>query len=213
MVGREKISNSYKRAPSTKEPNKLFIISVEGANDEPKYFEALKDEFKLNVKFDYVVTSPKNDVENAGSKSAPNHVIRRLTKKISEKSTFNIKNGDEAWLVIDYDRWGKVLHDVINEAETNKYNLAISNISFNTWLYMHNDKWDCEIKAQCCSSECKKCSTDITKNGYKELARRASVAIQNAKTCETATTQRSKTQIPPCPGSRMYKLLESLRIS
>lgn len=211
MVSRYK--KKYERAGLEEETNKIFIISMEGAVDEDKYFEALKDEYNLNVRFEYITTCPSDDTENPGTKSAPNHVLNRLRSKINEKETFNINKGDEAWLVMDFDRWGSTIHNVISDAERLGFGIAISNISFNTWLFMHDEDWNCSSVTDCSSSKCKKCSSVVLRSGYTNIVKKINIAVTNAKNCETQSSLSSCSQIPPKPGSRVYKLIEKLGVS
>lgn len=210
MVNRKK--EDFTRVSKNESPNKIFVISVEGASDEPSYFEALNNIYKINIRFEYVITSPNDDDTCTGTKSAPNHVIRRLKKKIETIETFDLKKGDQAWLVMDRDKWGGILYSTIQEAHINHFNLAISNISFNTWLYMHDNDWICTNAPDCCSKKCKKCSQNILKKDFDSIVSNVRNAVDRAKKCETSASENSETEIPPCPGSRVYKLIEELGI-
>ena len=77
---------------------KLLLICCEGAETEPQYFAAWAYDFP-RVKI--CVRSPPND------QSAPAHVIEHAKHQMRK---LRFENSDEAWLVVDRDRWpGKQL--------------------------------------------------------------------------------------------------------
>lgn len=111
---------------------KIFLISTEGTETEPRYFEALRnnriiDRFRVVVE---VIGTPKETND-----SAPEYVIQRLAEAKAEHHLTDI---DECWLVLDVDRWGdKKLSDVTKQAHQSGYGLAVSNPCFEVWLLLH----------------------------------------------------------------------------
>jgi hypothetical protein len=54
-----------------------------------------------------------------------------------DENAVNVAKSDRVWLVLDTDRWGKTLHDLAKECETQGWGLALSNPCFEVWLILH----------------------------------------------------------------------------
>jgi len=105
------------------------------------------------------------------------------------------------------------LNEVVEKAKNKEYNVAVSNRCFETWLVMHQDAWSaktCESCAPTKSEECKRCYNDLHNGQYRKSLALLEHAVFNAKSVETEETLIS--EIPPMPGSRVYKFIEALGI-
>jgi hypothetical protein len=119
------------------EPTRVIIISCEGSNTEPEYFEAIKEKLKDNisslVKIELV---PK--LSNA---SEPKHVLDNLQAFV-DKYDFS-KGHDSLWLVCDREKvidrktGKKGLLEVIPLCKEKGYSIALSNPLFEFWLLLH----------------------------------------------------------------------------
>lgn len=128
------------------EPRKILVISCEGRNTEPEYFETvvrkLSNHLKHLVKVDIV-----NEDVNA---SSPEKVLLKLEEHVESKYDFKEKV-DILWLVIDresvHSRKKQIL-EIIPQCAKKGYSLAITNPLFEFWLLMHVTdvaKYDKEI--------------------------------------------------------------------
>ena len=72
-----------------------IVLSCEGEVTEPEYFNNLNS-MSSTVVFEIV--------ENDGTGSDPDHVLSRMKRHLKSNS---LEEGDEAWLVMDQDKWTK----------------------------------------------------------------------------------------------------------
>ena len=104
-----------------------IVLSCEGEVTEPEYFNNLNS-MSSTVVFEIV--------ENDGTGSDPDHVLSRMKRHLKSNS---LEEGDEAWLVMDQDKWTKKnmkkSHDWENEKTC--HHLAISRRRFEDWLKLH----------------------------------------------------------------------------
>ena len=105
---------------------KLFVIAVEGVKTEPEYFAIFKD---YSSEFHVKCLKSRH-------KNAPLHVLRRMKDYLKQEG---LRTSDEAWLVVDKDKWTDEqlaqLH-CWEQSECN-YGLAVSNPKFEYWLLLH----------------------------------------------------------------------------
>jgi hypothetical protein len=105
-----------------------MLIVVEGAECEPRYFNALRSLWRLSSIL--VKPCPRG--------TDPNSIVRfakdALLEARSEKSPFK-----EVWVVFDHERHGDNPHllQAINMAGGNSIRVALSNPSFEYWLIIH----------------------------------------------------------------------------
>ncbi len=102
---------------------KLIFVFCEGKNREKDYFEffeAKSSRLKIEV-------FPPNE-----SQSAPIRILSQAIEVLRERKKEKI---DEVWFVVDTDRW--VLHDFLTECGRKRFNVVVSNPSFEVWLYFH----------------------------------------------------------------------------
>jgi hypothetical protein len=182
---------------------RLFIIATEGAKTEKSYFESFGNS-RLKVE---VVTAGEDN------KSAPEYVIERLDE-FSKK--YDLSTDDSLWLVLDVDRWGdEKLSTVCREAKQKKYQLAISNPCFETWLCLHfgdldpNDTTCKDFKKRLRSLLGNYNSSNLDPTQFMD---KVAEAIERAKELHPNI----KENWPPTIGSHVYRLMamiiESMQI-
>ncbi len=107
--------------------NRLFVVVAEGCVTEPKYFNILKRRYSTALDIKCL---------KKGDRSAPTHVLKRIKQYLNNIS---LREGDQAWLVIDRDNWkDEQLRPLIawqNEADNR--GVAVSNPKFEYWLLLH----------------------------------------------------------------------------
>lgn len=108
----------------------LIIIAAEGEKTEKKYFESdIFRSHRVQVKV----------LETHNGLSAPQHVLKRL--KTFAKDV-DLQSDDQLWLMVDKDRSSDaLLSGVCTTARSLNVKLAVSNPSFELWLYLHLDDW------------------------------------------------------------------------
>lgn len=124
---------SYKE--ESEEPEKVIIISCEGRNTEPEYFNNLKIILKdhISAVIDVRVV-PKDD-----NKSSPEDVVCKLDEYLLEKYDYKYEY-DQLWIVWDrekVDSRKKEILKMLPKCKEKNYNIALSNPLFEFWLLMH----------------------------------------------------------------------------
>ncbi len=105
---------------------KLFLLAVEGRKTEPQYFSLFSDrQAVIQIK-----CLKSND------NSSPEYVLKRMTTYLSRAE---IRDSDEAWLVVDKDQWTDAQLGLLHTWAQKRvnYGLALSNPSFEYWLLLH----------------------------------------------------------------------------
>ncbi|MDD4349314.1 MAG: RloB family protein [Opitutales bacterium] len=151
----------FRRKVEFEERNHFIVISMEGAETEPKYFGAFctPRDGKTQIKL----------VPNPNHKSNPKDVLQRL-KVFFNKKGYSNNNGDKGWMVIDRDSWTEdELNQVHRQAREAGFSVALSNPCFELWLYLHLHDW----KSFCDRGECQRSLAELlcgyssrTKGGY-----------------------------------------------
>jgi hypothetical protein len=119
------------------EPTRVIIISCEGTNTEPEYFEAIKEKLKDNISSLIEIEL----VPKPSNASEPKDVLDNLQAFV-DKYDFN-KGHDSLWLVCDREKvvdrkTGKRgLLEVIPLCKEKGYSIALSNPLFEFWLLLH----------------------------------------------------------------------------
>jgi len=119
------------------EPTRVIIVSCEGSNTEPEYFEAIKDKLKQNISSLIKIEL----VPKITEASEPKDVLDNLQRYV-EKYDFS-KGYDSLWLVCDREKviarktGRKGLLEVIPLCEEKGYSIALSNPLFEFWLLLH----------------------------------------------------------------------------
>ena len=84
---------NFRRPIGERPHRKLFIVATEGDKTEPQYFAILNDHHS----FIRIV-----DCIKSKHHSSPPQVLKRMEDRLRQE---NLKNSDEAWLVVDKDQW------------------------------------------------------------------------------------------------------------
>lgn len=119
------------------EPTRVIIISCEGTNTEPEYFEAIKEKLKDNISSLIEIEL----VPKPNNASEPKDVLDNLEAFV-EKYDFN-KDHDSLWLVCDREKviarktGKKGLLKIIPLCEDKGYSIALLNPLFEFWLLLH----------------------------------------------------------------------------
>ncbi len=186
----------FKRPIGQRRYKKLFVIASEGAKTEPQYFKMLN---AIDSVIHFKCLKNKHD-------SSPNGVLKLMKGHIRSNS---LKKTDEAWLVIDKDRW---TDQQINQLyswseEKDSYNLALSNPKFEYWLLLHFENGSGISSSRNCSERLERYLPDYNKDIQEtKLKPKIRQATERAKAKDT----------PPCPdwprrtGTTVYKLVEKL---
>lgn len=183
----------------TRRYERLYLIAVEGSLTEPGYFDM----------FD--CQAIKVACLCAKGKSSPPEVLKRMKGRIDRES---MRAGDEAWLVVDKDRWTdeqlSELHGWVGAQtkEIVKRGLAVSNPKFELWLLLHFQDVDSGCSARSCTNELAQHLPGYDKRISTEAftEERIGEAVRRAKALDT----------PPCrdwprtAGTTVYRLVESL---
>lgn len=119
----------------SREPERVIIISCEGSNTEPEYFETIKEKLSDYIS---VLLQIKIVPKEAGA-SEPKDIIRNLENYIGEQYDYK-SDYDEMWVVWDREkvegRKAKILK-ILPECKAKNYNIAITNPLFEFWLLLH----------------------------------------------------------------------------
>ena len=139
MAGRLRINTDFgKRAveSESKEPKEVYVISIAGeGKTEEQYFDGIKD---LNTNSVVKVERLEKEDE-ADTKSHPKHVLDLLNERKKRWEEYGI-DPNELWMVVDRDKQSvseEQLTEIIEECCKNRYNLALSNPTFEFWLLLH----------------------------------------------------------------------------
>lgn len=122
-----RVRRPFKR-PSGKRDCNLIVIATEGRKTEPQYFEGLKKKYR-NRKIHVEI------LEKDTNARSPEKVLSFLNEF---KDEYTLKDNDELWMVIDFDRWGERKLAICNsKCKQKKYKMAVSNPCFELWLLLH----------------------------------------------------------------------------
>jgi RloB-like protein len=120
-------------------PYRYFVIASEGADTERIYFEGLKTWLEAaglvdkRIKIEYL----ERVTEKERTESSHKAVIGQLD---DYKKTYQLKQNDKLWLVIDRDMQNNPIKNISNIAticQQKGYFLALSNPNFELWLLLH----------------------------------------------------------------------------
>jgi len=118
-----------------KEPQKVIIISCEGSNTEPEYFETIKHKLykDISVLLEIEIVPKKSHA------SDPKSIVCNLDEYIEEKYGYQGEH-DEMWVVLDREKVQsrkKNILEMIPICQEKNYHIAITNPLFEFWLLMH----------------------------------------------------------------------------
>jgi hypothetical protein len=120
-------------------------VATEGSVTEPAYFNILNS-FTTNV--DVKILKRKEA-------TAPTGVLREMKRYIANS---DIRKGDEAWLVVDKDKWtDEQIEEIYKWSESDsKYGFALSNPKFEYWLLLHFDDGNDVTSSRYCDERLRK---------------------------------------------------------
>jgi hypothetical protein len=117
------------------EPERIIIISCEGRNTEPEYFNCIKTKLSEHISaLLEIKVIDKNDND-----SSPQHVVRKLQQFITDKYDYK-SDFDEMWIVCDREKVEsrkRDLEKIFPLCAENNFSVAITNPLFEFWLLLH----------------------------------------------------------------------------
>jgi len=117
------------------ETERLLVISCEGSNTEPEYFETIKEKLHEYIS---VLLEIKVIPKEAGA-SEPQDVVCNLEAFIEEEYDYQ-SDYDEMWVVWDREKVEsrkQAILDILPECREKNYNIALTNPLFEFWLLLH----------------------------------------------------------------------------
>ncbi|HRI70555.1 MAG TPA: RloB family protein [Polyangium sp.] len=188
---------------------RLYVVVVEGAKTEPKYFNALQEHDLIpKHKVHIEVVSPIDH------KSAPKYLIACAEEKFN-----SIKSrlpDDECWIVFDVDKHSgsdriEQIYSALHDAENQKWFVALSNPCFEVWHLLHitDDLTGIDDGAATAEKRLRDLLGGYSKNNVPRPCLNAE-ALRNAIVRGKARDTDPKSPIPQLPGTRVYRLVEKL---
>ena len=160
-----------KRLQSTPQTNikKTFYIATEGTKTEPIYFEYI-DRFREDIQLKII-----------GAGKSPKGVQTKIENHLTKKG---LSRGDEAWIVVDRDKWEvNEINQVQRWANSNYCSFTLSNPCFELWLILHFEDKTGFVDAKQCKKyfETKFCDKNKNPNFEGLTVSGIKVAIARAK--------------------------------
>lgn len=187
----------FKRELGERRYRKIYILAVEGVKTEPCYF-ALFNNSNALIRVNCL---------KSGTNSAPLQVLARMTRYLKSQQ---IKDTDEAWLVIDKDHWGdEEINQLYNwSLQADNYGFALSNPKFEYWLLLHFEDGNSVNSSAACTQRLKKHLPNYDKgiDVSKISPQMINAAIHRAKQRD----KNSQYAWPHNTGTNLYKLVESM---
>jgi hypothetical protein len=187
----------FKRPLGLRRYRKIFVVATEGAKTEPLYFNMFNnDNTVIHVK-----------CLKGAKQNSPGQVLKLMKDYLQAN---RLKDGDEAWLIVDQDQWPEDQLIQLHEwSQTNScYGLAVSNPKFEYWLLLHFEDGTGITNSRQCTDRLKRYLPHFEKSHVEEdkLRTRIHDAIRRAKLKDR----------PPCTdwprntGTTVYRLVEKL---
>jgi len=185
----------FQRALGNRRYRKLFVIATEGAKTEPEYFSA------LNSRGATIQVKCLKNKHN----SSPDQVLKKIVKYIKEE---DLKESDEAWVVVDRDQW---LPEVLDELfawsqQKVNYGLGLSNPNFEYWLLLHFE----DGKGVSSSTECKERLLRFLPGYDKGINTRKFTAETIHFAIDRARKRDKHHAWPQINGTTVYKLVQNI---
>ena len=129
-MARRTKKDALKRKIGGREYRDVCWVSAEGQTE--------KDYLRMNV-FKNAPAAVKFPKDIHPDRRNPAAVLKRFQKAMR---TENFRKGDEAWIVVDVDTWGKdEFAELLSWAESDpRHHLAVSNPKFELFLVMHFER-------------------------------------------------------------------------
>jgi hypothetical protein len=117
---------SFQRPLGKRRYRRLFIIAVEGSKTEPQYFHIFNSQNSV-IQVKCIKSKKESD---------PIHVLKRMIEYLKEEV---LRQSDEAWLVVDKDKWTEAqLQQLLDWSSSDaRYGFVLSNPNFEYWLLLH----------------------------------------------------------------------------
>ncbi len=188
----------FQRPLGERRYRKLFVIAAEGEKTEPRYFAAFNGQRSvIQVK----CLKSRHD-------SSPRHVLKRMEDYLRQEG---LRTSDEAWIVVDRDRWTEEQLSLLHtwtHARGN-YGLALSNPKFEYWLLLHFEDGTGIKSVQNCIDRLKRHLPDYDKDFDARKITRQGI--------EEAIGRARQKDNPPCAdwpraigGTTVYRLVENI---
>lgn len=189
---------SFKRSLGERRYRKIFLIAAEGYRTERDYFGQFNSSDAV-----VQVKCLKRD-----HNSSPQHVLKEIKAYLREEK---LGIGDEAWLVVDRDKWPEERLAELNawSKKSEQYGFALSNPKFEYWLLLHFEEGHNIQSSQDCSKRLAKFLPDYKKglNGQAFTQEQINKAIARAKTRDKISACEDW---PRSTGTSVYRLVERI---
>lgn len=186
----------FDRKSKNRAYRKVFFIVTEGSETEPQYFACFRDQVVPTIKI----------VDRRGD-SAPERLLQAISRFVAKNE---FRPGDEAWIVLDRDRWPedklRILAEWAGTAEN--HHLAVSNPQFEYWLLLHFDDGNGIVTQRECRTRLRRVLPTFEKSHIEcdKFCPAVREAIQRAKRRD----QPPCTDWPATTGTTVYRLVESM---
>ena len=144
---------------------------------------------------------------NSTKSTLRKHPLRAMKNYLS---AIRLRNSNEAWLVVDRDKWEE--EDLAElfawSEESENYEIALSNPKFEYWLLLHFEKATSGLSSDQCSIRLRSHLPT-----YEKRLRSAKI---NPSSIEMAVKRAQKQDSPPCDtwptttGTTVYRLVERI---
>jgi len=208
--GDKRERHSLERRPGTRLPRKSILIVCEGAETEPKYFNALRKAHKLGT------VSVK--VVGGKGKTAAVQVVERSIKlrearKKQASASLKYAAYEEVWCVLDREskHENKSFERAKIVAEQNNISLAVSNPAFEYWYLLHFEYTTRSFQnAKAVEKELEKYIPEYDKsdNVFIQFESNTPTAIERAK--RVLKNRLDKQDLYPNPSTYVHKIVEQL---
>jgi len=118
------------------EIKRIIIISCEGENTEPEYFETIKTKLSEYIYSGCTI----HIVPHQKKGSEPEKIVCNLDDYIKEEYDYKRSDNDEMWVILDrekVDERKKDILEMIPQCREKNYHIALTNPLFEFWLLLH----------------------------------------------------------------------------
>ena len=195
----------YARKSKTRTPKKLYI-APEGTKTEYNYFAGLK---KVLRKEHIDIIPIKRDPKQERRGTSPDKILA-LAVDYCQKNNVKISEYIRVAIVVDYDRWSKLIPKTYKEANQRKFDFYVSNPCIELWFVLHDHLLSEEEKRELTTcAKCKQLWNEIFKGNYEGLYPLTTKAIENAKVLD----KDCNSAWPLEAGTHIYKIFNFLELS
>ena len=191
----------FKRKQSTREPKTVIHIYTEGEKTEPNYFNAIKNELRVN----------EIDIKVIGLGDHTDSLVKRVIEMKNGISKTDEES--EWWVVFDKDDHSG-FKQAIEMAESNDIKVAYSNECFELWFILHFEYLQSAITredynrklTELLEQKYDKTNSDI----YRLIKDKESTATENAKKLDKMHDQEGSSE-PEKPNLSLIHISEPTR--